>query len=107
MTHKEKQGLTVLAILLSAILAAMWLTGEKATSSRNDAHIYPTESVMATDTAATQLRDDIPESESTSTTPTKTAATRHTRHQSRDKKKASTHRHPEPDRKSPLDSPVD
>lgn len=107
MTHKEKQGLTVLAILLSAILASMWLTREKAPAGRNDAHTRPAESAMATDTAVTQLRDYTPQSESTDTIATETTVTRHIPHQSRDKKKGSAHRQPEPDRKSPLDSPVD
>ena len=101
MTHKEKQGLTALGILLAAILAAMWVTGRSETHMEHKEQSYPSPTTETTaDTTATQLH--------TITTPEHSDTSPAHRGNSRNKRKATIRPKPQSgsDRPSPLDNPV-
>lgn len=102
MTHKEKQGLTALAIVLCLLLGIMRFCGGHGNTARDSAPSAAALLSATADSAATTPTDTVAASDScpsVSTTPPHRKTTR-------SKRPAARPSTPAPDRESPLDNPV-
>lgn len=97
MTHKEKQGLTVLAIILVATLASIWIF-----NSCDTRHAYDATPVMATSLSATASATDTISATAHDETSAAPKRDTHAKKASRSTRRKSA----AADRKSPLDIPV-